>query len=395
MICAGRRSGKTELGKRRLVTALAEPKDWPDPRYFFAAPTYMQAKKIAWDDFKAMVPREWVKSISESELSIRTVMGSELWIVGLDKPQRVEGVPYDGGFADESCDLRPLAWEQVVYPSLMDRRGWAWRSAVPKRFGLSAPEFRESFERAARGELPDTEAFHWVSGDILPPDVVEHARKVLDPITFAEQLEASWQSPAGRIYYNFEREYAIRPCRYDPSRPVIVTCDFNVDYMCWELCHERNDEIEVFDELYRQGQSTQQTLDVLHQRYGNHRGFRFYGDAAGRQRATSAAMSDYQTILADKRFVDLGRTVHFSGGNPPVADRYAAVCALLHTKRLWVDPLCRRLIADFETVAYMPGTRTAQKGGELTHASDALGYFIFYEHPVVGVFDQVGGAFSV
>ncbi len=35
---AGRRSGKTEIAKRRLVLALSQPKPWYNPRYFYGAP---------------------------------------------------------------------------------------------------------------------------------------------------------------------------------------------------------------------------------------------------------------------------------------------------------------------------------------------------------------------
>jgi hypothetical protein len=36
----GRRSGKTELAKRRLVRHLPIQKPWGDPRYFFGGPTW-------------------------------------------------------------------------------------------------------------------------------------------------------------------------------------------------------------------------------------------------------------------------------------------------------------------------------------------------------------------
>ena len=38
---AGRRSGKIELAKRKLALAALDetPRPWPDPRYFFGAPT--------------------------------------------------------------------------------------------------------------------------------------------------------------------------------------------------------------------------------------------------------------------------------------------------------------------------------------------------------------------
>jgi len=78
VVTAGRRSGKTELAKRRLVITLAKRKPWSPARYFAAAPTRDQAKRIFWADLKALVPSRWVKNISESDLCIKTRFSSEL-----------------------------------------------------------------------------------------------------------------------------------------------------------------------------------------------------------------------------------------------------------------------------------------------------------------------------
>lgn len=63
-------------------------------QYFAAAPTHAQAKKIFWDDLKAFTlsclhPRK----PSESDLIIYLPNGSEIHVLGLDKPQRIEGIP--------------------------------------------------------------------------------------------------------------------------------------------------------------------------------------------------------------------------------------------------------------------------------------------------------------
>ncbi len=102
---AGRQSYKTELAKRKLVMSLIEPKPWSDPRYFYGAPTQRQAKLIAWEDLKQLVPKRWLRDpetdIRESELCIRTGFGTELHVVGMDKPERIEGKTWDGGVLDE------------------------------------------------------------------------------------------------------------------------------------------------------------------------------------------------------------------------------------------------------------------------------------------------------
>ena len=111
VVPAGRRSGKTELAKRHLVESLPIPKPWDDPRYFFGAPTRDQAKRIAWDDLIALTPKSWLlpggRGISHSDLCIRTIFGSSLWVLGMDVPARMEGVGWDGGVGDELSDWKP------------------------------------------------------------------------------------------------------------------------------------------------------------------------------------------------------------------------------------------------------------------------------------------------
>src|SRR6202034_655634 len=66
IVPAGRRSGKTEIAKRHLalsvLSAKNNPKPWPDPRFFAAAPTRDQAKRVFWNDLKALVPGNWLKT---------------------------------------------------------------------------------------------------------------------------------------------------------------------------------------------------------------------------------------------------------------------------------------------------------------------------------------------
>ena len=53
-------------------------------------------------------------------------------------------------------------------------------------------------------------------------------------------------------------------------------------------------------------------------------------------------------------------------------------------KDLVVDPSLTGLIEDFEQVTHKPGTREIDKTSKhLTHLTDAIGYLIEFEYPVV------------
>ncbi|MEK7880788.1 MAG: terminase family protein [Deltaproteobacteria bacterium] len=396
-VVAGRRSGKTELAKRRLVLALAEKKSWGDPRYFAAAPTREQAKRIFWKDLKALIPKSWIKRVSESELSIATKFGSELFIVGLDKPERIEGVAWDGAVMDEYANMRPGAWQENVRPALSDRQGWCWFVGVPE--GLN--HYKDLADYAKKALDPEWGFYSWPSSDILPKGEVDAARRILDEKTFRQEYEASFEGSSGRVYYAYDSiAHEDKSVELMKGLPIVVACDFNVDPCVWILCQTDGKKIRVFDEVALRNTNTVDMARELLRRYeGHEEGFLIYGDAAGSAR-TTAGKSDYALLL------EMGfKRQKIKRANPAVRDRVNAVNAVLRNTageiRLSHHPRCKRLKRDFETVEWARGTHARHgSGGELdkrnferTHATDALGYFIEYEFPLKQYMADIGKKF--
>src|SRR3954454_18258276 len=128
VVPAARRSGKSERAKRNLIIqALEESAEgkYLDYRYFAAAPTRDQARAIFWNCLKAMVPKRLLGGrIRESDLTIPLITGAEISVVGLDRPERIEGRSWNGGIIDEIANVKADAWEANIRPALADRRGW-------------------------------------------------------------------------------------------------------------------------------------------------------------------------------------------------------------------------------------------------------------------------------
>ncbi|MEE9615268.1 MAG: terminase family protein [Thermodesulfobacteriota bacterium] len=379
MVPAGRRSGKTELAKRKLITSLLIKKGWSDPRYFAAAPTRDQAKRIFWKDIKSLVPASWVKRVYESDLCIVTKFGSELWVVGLDKPQRIEGTPWDGGVLDEYANMKPTVWTENIRPALSDRGGWCWFIGVPE--GLN--HYKELADYAREEGGTQWGFYTWHSKDILPAEEIEAARRDLDPRTFRQEYEASFEGATGRVYYAYSSEnHRDKSIRLNPGNPIVVCCDFNVDPCVWELCQVDGRRVRVFDEIALRNTNTVEMGKEVLKRYGKHGpGLIVYGDPAGAARSTTGK-SDYALLgelgLKDQRV----RRSH-----PAVKDRINAVNSMLkNTKgevRLTHHPRCSYLKTDFETVVWREGIGEVDKRDiKRTHASDALGYFVEYEFPL-------------
>ena len=383
---AGRQSGKTELALRRLVRYLPIKKPWPDPRYFYASPTYRQCKSVAWARLLSLIPDNWIRDISLTDLSIMTIFGSELFLVGLDKPERIEGQILDGGVIDENSDVKPGTFDLNILPTLVWRDGWIWFIGVPKRFGKGAIEYRARYMAAAAGELPNSAGFTWPSSGVVPEEMLEHARATMDIRDFQEQFEASWLNASGGIFHAFDREYNVRPCTYDPAIPILVGSDFNVNPMHWVLCHLKGTTLEVFDEIFLRHTNTPEALATLIGRYPEHKNWQFYGDASSRGRHTSAYRTDYNHIASDGVLKAAGRTMHYLKNNPPIADRFACtnarICDGTGTRHFFVDKSCKHLINDLEVRAYKPGTREAADVGDIGHGTDAVGYLIYKRFPL-------------
>ena len=103
-----------------------------------------------------------------------------------------------------------------------------------------------------------------------------------------------------------------------------------------------------------------------------------YPDPSGNQRRTSALYTDIQ-ILKNNGFV-----VKVRHKAPAVIDRVNAMNKML-IEYIILDTKCKLLIRDLEQVTNKEGTREINKSAnkDLTHFSDALGYAIEFEFPVI------------
>lgn len=384
----GRQSGKTELALRRLIRYLPIKKKWPDPKYFYSGPTYGQAKRTAWQRLINLIPPHWIKDISRSELVIQTIFGSELYLLGLDKPQRAEGMIFDGGVIDECSDIKPKTFDLSILPTLVWRDGWTWFIGVPKRFGVGAVEYRERYEAAVAGTLEDSVGFNWPSEGIVPQEYLEMCRSRMDERDFDEQFNAKWINATGGVFHAFDKEWNVRPTFYDSTLPMIVAQDFNVNPMAWVLGHIKGETLEVFDEIWLRDTNTPEALLELLNRYSGHKGgFLFYGDASSQGRRTSAYQTDYAHIANNGVLMRMGRSMHYDISNPPRADRFAEtnarICDGNGNRWVYIDPKCEHLIYDLKTRTYKPGTREADDSDkDAGHPTDALGYLCHKRWPL-------------
>lgn len=143
VVVAHRRFGKTIFAVNALIhSALFGKKS--EMRYAYIAPYYGQAKQVAWDYFKQFTYMIDGVKFNESELRVDFPNGSRIKLYGGDNPDSLRGIYLDGVVMDEVADMRENVWNEVIRPTLTDRKGWAIFIGTPKGVNL----FYDMYQRA-------------------------------------------------------------------------------------------------------------------------------------------------------------------------------------------------------------------------------------------------------
>lgn len=388
VVPAGRRSGKTERAKRFVAReAMREP-----GAYFVAAPTRDQVKRIYWHDLKrlcfcSMLPEK----PRETELIIPFPNGSTLSLVGLDQPQRMEGIIWTGGVIDEIADVHDTAWPENISPALdtidprrPDFRAWCWLIGVPD--GLN--HYYDLAEYARTSNDPDWKLYTWKSSDILPPDVIEAAKRRMSPRQYRQEYEASFETASGRVYEDYG------PWNYTsevigPHEQLMWHHDFNFTPLSSGVGVRRGDAFYILDEIVLQSAVARQSALEFVEKYKNHlnRNVIIYGDPAGRAGEKHGHASDYTEMEQVLRAAGWNVTRKVKAAAPAIKDRQNAVRAKIRNaageSSLFVNPERAKYVhKGFATVQIKPGSTFIEIDSEYQHITTAVGYCVDYEWPI-------------
>ena len=104
----------------------------PNPRYAFISPTFKQGKSTAWDYIKNFAKNIPFVKFNESELRCDFPNGSRITILGAENDQALRGIFLDGRVMDETQNISPTLFPEIIRPALADRKGWCVFIGTPK-----------------------------------------------------------------------------------------------------------------------------------------------------------------------------------------------------------------------------------------------------------------------
>jgi acyl carrier protein phosphodiesterase len=193
----------------------------------------------------------------------------------------------------------------------------------------------------------------------------------------------------GLVYYAYS-EKNILPSNFRINQNVNtinLAFDFNVTPMTCLVIIEQDGYSIVFDEYYQNNSNTREAAMWFRDKYltaidKQSLTLNIYGDPSGNALSTKSYNSDYVIIEEELKPYVKNYEMQVMRAHPAIRDRVTSVNNLFEKGRVLINPSCVRLINDLNKVKYK-NEELDKSNSELTHLSDALGYYLYVKYPAL------------
>jgi phage terminase large subunit len=233
VIVCHRRFGKTVFSLNEMIDQAMRCSK-KSPQYAYIAPTYGQAKRVAWDMLKDFTKNIPGYNPNEQDLKVelhRPALGDKIKIIllGAENPGSIRGIHLDGVILDEYAEMHPEVWSQVVRPALSDRQGWGIFIGTPKGYN----NFYDVYKNAENQQDWFRAMYKASETKILPQSELDAARLVMTEEEYEQEYECSFGAALIGAYYakqikKAEDEKRISRVAYDKAVPVSTFWDLGI-----------------------------------------------------------------------------------------------------------------------------------------------------------------------
>lgn len=202
----------------------------------------------------------------------------------------------------------------------------------------------------------------------LPPDYIANMKSSFSPEDYDVNVLGNFGNYSfGLVSKGFNRIRQVKPrIEIDTALPVHLTCDFNVDPMCWCVAQKYKYHVNFIDEVVCEGGiNITDALHIFCRRYpmGSNPYIILNGDASGHGRHVLSAKSNatfYSTMqgyLEDRGYVVKVETCR---KNPEKFDKAQAWNAMLRNANgehhIFISEKCKYLLYSIENLKWRTGT---------------------------------------
>lgn len=275
-----RRAGKTVACINHLIRECFKSQDL-DQRYAYIAPTYKQAKNVAWDILKRYAKKVPYTKFNEAELRCDFPNGARITLYGADNPDALRGIGLWGVVFDEYSQQPSNIYSEIILPTLADHNGFAIWIGTPKGkndfynlyqfcgfpkdrwLGMSKEE-RESIEKDwFKLKLGVSQT------NLVEENYLKMAKRNMTEDEYEQEFECSFESSLKGAFYGDELSNAYKEKRitrvpYEPILPVITAWDWGMnDSTAIGFFQHVGKERRMIDYYENNGHSIEHYISVL------------------------------------------------------------------------------------------------------------------------------------
>ena len=396
-------SGKTFAGS--LLGILLALK-FPGIRGLVGAQTYTLVRDTTLqtyfehlDNFGFTEGKDYDWSSSLQKLTFKN--GSEILFRHFDEPNKLKSLNLGFVEIEEMSDI-PYDTFKMLLGRMRQKVKKSWKDFTYRIFGHTNPEtcrgwvyktFKENKSPNYRLiSAPTTQNIY------LPKGFCDELKKVYDEQYYnIFVLAQNGEYNNGLVIKDFSDEN-IKEITYQPEMDLHISCDFNVDPMCWVFAHKTDDKVFYFDEIAMENTTTAKACDEFYRRYPNHKGkIIVNGDASGDNRSCTSEYTNY--VIINKKLLQFGYDVEIQikAFNPPIKNRIMAFNSKVRSANgevcLFVDKKCEKLLYNIYNLKYKEGSskidiptyqqiKQSKELKFLPHPMDAASYLVDFYWPI-------------
>lgn len=396
-------SGKTFAGS--LLGILLALK-FPGIRGLVGAQTYTLVRDTTLqtyfehlDNFGFTEGKDYDWSSSLQKLTFKN--GSEILFRHFDEPNKLKSLNLGFVEIEEMSDI-PYDTFKMLLGRMRQKVKKSWKDFTYRIFGHTNPEtcrgwvyktFKENKSPNYRLiSAPTTQNIY------LPKGFCDELKKGYDEQYYnIFVLAQNGEYNNGLVIKDFSDEN-IKEITYQPEMDLHISCDFNVDPMCWVFAHKTDDKVFYFDEIAMENTTTAKACDEFYRRYPNHKGkIIVNGDASGDNRSCTSEYTNY--VIINKKLLQFGYDVEIQikAFNPPIKNRIMAFNSKVRSANgevcLFVDKKCEKLLYNIYNLKYKEGSskidiptyqqiKQSKELKFLSHPMDAASYLVDFYWPI-------------
>lgn len=340
---------------------------------------------------------EWSSSLQK--LSFKN--GSEILFRHFDEPNKLKSLNLGFVEIEEMSDI-PYDTFKMLLSRMRQKVKKSWKGFRHRIFGHTNPEMQRGwvYKTFVENHTPNYRLITapTTQNIYLPQGFCDELKKLYDEQyynIFVLAQNAEYNN--GLVIKDFT-DANVKDITYQPEMDLHISCDFNVDPMCWVLAHKTEDKVFYFDEIAMENTTTSKACEEFYRRYPNHKGKVIVnGDASGDNRSCTSEYTNY--VIIKKKLLQFGYDVdiQIKAFNPPIKNRIMAFNAKVHSAEggvcLFVDKKCEKLLYNIYNLRYKEGSsridiptyqqiKQTKELKFLSHPIDAASYLVDFYWPI-------------